>query len=214
MVAMSQANLLANKRRKFMLSAHISKEETTSNQSVNFHWAPFPVEMTGASAFVPSPSGLKLLVIRNPENESPTKFEIWSSSQLDKEFHIPQKVHGSVYLDGWYQTIPFSCFLPIGEVSKGYVCVYDAGLKGSLGTLMRLVLLMSQRNHLLPNLHLTILVITRKKLLRTRILEAGKVKEIGKMNGEKRMQEKSSLPCLLSMLTVERWSISKEFQDR
>ncbi|KAG5389212.1 hypothetical protein IGI04_030753 [Brassica rapa subsp. trilocularis] len=109
MVVMSQANLLANKRRKFMLSALISKDETTSNQSsVNFHWTPFPVEMTGASAFVPSPSGLKLLVIRNPENESPTKFEIWSSSQLDKEFHIPQKVHGSVYLDGWFEGISWN----------------------------------------------------------------------------------------------------------
>ncbi|XP_018446839.2 acylamino-acid-releasing enzyme isoform X1 [Raphanus sativus] len=108
MVAMSQANLLANKRRKFMLSGHISKEES-SDQSVNFHWAPFPVEMTGASAFVPSPSGLKLLVVRNPDdNESPTKFEIWSSSQLDKEFHIPQKVHGSVYVDGWFEGISWN----------------------------------------------------------------------------------------------------------
>ncbi|KAL0716595.1 hypothetical protein Bca4012_065917 [Brassica carinata] len=107
MVSMSQANLLANKRRKFMLSAHISKEES-GNQSVNFHWAPFPIEMTGASAFVPSPSGLKLLVIRNPENESPTKFEIWNSSQLEKEFHIPQKVHGSVYLDGWFEGISWN----------------------------------------------------------------------------------------------------------
>uniref|UniRef100_M4F707 acylaminoacyl-peptidase n=1 Tax=Brassica campestris TaxID=3711 RepID=M4F707_BRACM len=106
MVAMSQANLLANKRRKFMLSGHISKE---SNQPVNFHWAPFPTDMTGASAFVPSPSGLKLLVIRNPpEKESPTKFEIWSSSQLEKEFHIPQKVHGSVYVDGWFEGISWN----------------------------------------------------------------------------------------------------------
>ncbi|KAJ0232706.1 Acylamino-acid-releasing enzyme [Hirschfeldia incana] len=107
MVAMSQANLLANKKRKFMLSGHISKE--SSNQSVNFHWAPFPTEMTGASAFVPSPSGLKLLVIRNPENnESPTKFEIWSSSQLEKEFHIPHKVHSSVYVDGWFEGISWN----------------------------------------------------------------------------------------------------------
>ncbi|CAH8319166.1 unnamed protein product [Eruca vesicaria subsp. sativa] len=105
MVAMSQANLLANKKRKFMLSAHISKESS----NVNFHWAPFPIEMTGASAFVPSPSGLKLLVVRNPENESsPTKFEIWSSSQLEKEFHIPQKIHGSVYVDGWFEGISWN----------------------------------------------------------------------------------------------------------
>lgn len=106
MLAMSQSNLLANNKRKYMLSGHILKE---SNQSVNFHWAPFPIEMTGASAFVPSPSGHKLLVIRNPENESPTKFEIWTSSQLEKEFHIPKKVHGSVYVDGWYCTL-FSWF--------------------------------------------------------------------------------------------------------
>jgi len=107
MFALSQANLLANKKKKFMLSGHISNE---SNQSVNFHWAPFPIEMTGASAFVPSPSGLKLLVIRNPENESPTKFEIWNSSQVEKEFHIPQKVHGSVYVDGWFGTFLLADF--------------------------------------------------------------------------------------------------------
>ncbi|CAH8385394.1 unnamed protein product [Eruca vesicaria subsp. sativa] len=104
MVAMSQANLLANKKRTFMISGHIQKE---SNQSVDIHWAPFPIEMTGASAFVPSPSGLKLLVIRNPEKESPTKFEIWSSF-LEKEFHIPHKVHGSVYVDGWFEGISWN----------------------------------------------------------------------------------------------------------
>jgi len=53
------------------------------------------------STIVPSPSGSKLLVVRNPENESASKFEIWGSSQLEKEFHIPQSVHGSVYTDGW-----------------------------------------------------------------------------------------------------------------
>ncbi|XP_019059085.1 PREDICTED: acylamino-acid-releasing enzyme isoform X2 [Tarenaya hassleriana] len=105
MFAMSQANLLANKRRKFMLSGQISKE---SNGSVDFHWAPFPIEMSGASAFIPSPSGLKLLVIRNPESESPTQFEIWNSSQLEKEFHIPQTVHGSVYVDGWFEGISWN----------------------------------------------------------------------------------------------------------
>ena len=81
-----------------MLSSAISKE---NKNSVTFQWAPFPVEMIGASTIVPSPSGSKLLVVRNPENESPTQFEIWSQSQLEKEFHIPQTVHGSVYVDGW-----------------------------------------------------------------------------------------------------------------
>ncbi|KFK39589.1 hypothetical protein AALP_AA3G264000 [Arabis alpina] len=105
MFAMSQANLLANKRRKFLLSTHITKE---SRESVNFHWAPFPVEMTGVSAFVPSPSGLKLLVVRNSQNESPTQLEIWNSPQLEKEFPIPQKVHGSVYIGGWFEGIAWN----------------------------------------------------------------------------------------------------------
>lgn len=98
MFSCSQPNLLANKMRKFILSSHISKE--TSN-SVNFQWSPFPVEMTGVSVIVPSPSGAKLLVVRNPENESPCQFEIWGAGQVEKEFHIPQSVHGSVYADGW-----------------------------------------------------------------------------------------------------------------
>ncbi|CAK7327161.1 unnamed protein product [Dovyalis caffra] len=98
MFSISQANLLANKRRQYILSANISEE---SSNSVNFRWAPFPVEMTGVSTVVPSPSGLKLFVVRNPENESPTRFEIWNQGQVEKEFNIPQSVHGSVYTDGW-----------------------------------------------------------------------------------------------------------------
>ncbi|XWS13756.1 hypothetical protein CRYUN_Cryun36dG0065600 [Craigia yunnanensis] len=105
MFSISQPNLLANKKRKFMLSTSISKE---SNNHVNFQWAPFPVEMTGVSMIVPSPSGSKLLVIRNPENGSPLQFEIWSSSQLEKEFQIPQSVHGSVYADGWFEGISWN----------------------------------------------------------------------------------------------------------
>ncbi|KAJ0034248.1 hypothetical protein Pint_24700 [Pistacia integerrima] len=105
MFSISLPNLLANKKRKFMLSTAISKE---NSNSVNFQWAPFPVEMTGASTIVPSPSGSKLLVVRNPENESPTHLEIWSQSQLEKEFQIPQTVHGSVYVDGWFEGISWN----------------------------------------------------------------------------------------------------------
>ncbi|KAK8684693.1 hypothetical protein V6N13_040709 [Hibiscus sabdariffa] len=105
MFSISQPNLLTNKRRKYMLSSSIS---TDTNNNVNFQWAPFPVEMTGVSITVPSPSGSKLLVIRNPENESPTQFEIWSSSQLEKEFQIPHSTHGSVYADGWFEGISWN----------------------------------------------------------------------------------------------------------
>ncbi|KAK9146531.1 hypothetical protein Sjap_006434 [Stephania japonica] len=102
MFSISQSNLLANKKRTHILSSHIS---TKSNDSVSFQWAPFPIDITGASAMVPSPSGSKLLVIKNQENESPTLFEIWGPSQLQKEIHAPKSVHGSVFADGWFEGI-------------------------------------------------------------------------------------------------------------
>lgn len=98
MFMISQPDLLSNKRRKSILSSHISQK---SDKSVSFHWAPFPIEMTGVSAMVPSPSGSKLLVIRNSEGDSPTRFEIWGPSEVKKEFPIPRSTHGSVYTDGW-----------------------------------------------------------------------------------------------------------------
>ncbi|MQL86069.1 hypothetical protein Taro_018587 [Colocasia esculenta] len=105
MFSIGQANLLANKKRTFMLSSHISRE---TSHSVNFQWSPFPVEMTGVSAVVPSPSGTKLLVVRNKENDSPTCLEIWGPSQLQKEIHIPRSVHGPVYIDGWFEGISWN----------------------------------------------------------------------------------------------------------
>lgn len=81
-----------------MLSSVIRED---SKGGLDVEWSPFPVEITGASLMVPSPSGTKLLVVRNPENDSPTQFEIWGPSQLEKEIRVPQSIHGSVYADGW-----------------------------------------------------------------------------------------------------------------
>ncbi|XP_057428993.1 acylamino-acid-releasing enzyme isoform X2 [Lotus japonicus] len=108
MFCVSQPNLLANKRRKFILSSTISKQSDSG--SVEFEWAPFPVEMTGVSVMVPSPSASKLLIVRNPESGegTPSCFEIWTSSRLEKEFHIPQSKHASVYTDGWFEGISWN----------------------------------------------------------------------------------------------------------
>ncbi|PWA86149.1 acylaminoacyl-peptidase-related protein [Artemisia annua] len=105
MFTISQPNLLANKKKKHMLSSVISED---SNGGLDVQWSPFPVEVTGASLMVPSPSGSKLLVVRNPENDSPTLFEIWGPSQVEKEIRVPQSVHGSVYADGWFEGISWS----------------------------------------------------------------------------------------------------------
>ncbi|KAK4425574.1 Acylamino-acid-releasing enzyme [Sesamum alatum] len=105
MFVVSQPSLLSNKRRKSILSSHILQK---SSNSVSFHWAPFPIEMTGVSAMVPSPSGSKLLVIRNSEGDSPTNLEIWDPSQVKKQFAIPRSTHGSVYTDGWFEGISWN----------------------------------------------------------------------------------------------------------
>ncbi|KAL6007305.1 hypothetical protein ACLOJK_032802 [Asimina triloba] len=105
MFSISQPNLIGNKRRKHILSSYISKGNI---HSISFDWSPFPVEMTGVSAIIPSPSGLKLFVVKNGENGSATQFEIWGPSQLLKEIVVPQSVHGHVYADGWFQGISWN----------------------------------------------------------------------------------------------------------
>ncbi|XP_075113059.1 acylamino-acid-releasing enzyme isoform X4 [Nicotiana tabacum] len=105
MFSISQPNLLENKKRRHVSYSHIAKER---DDSVQFHWAAFPIEMGTASLMVPSPSGSKLLVVRTAENDSPTRFEIWSSSQVEREFHVPSSMHGSVYSDGWFEGISWN----------------------------------------------------------------------------------------------------------
>ncbi|VAH08981.1 unnamed protein product [Triticum turgidum subsp. durum] len=106
MVSVSQSDLLANKKRSFLLNTHISKG---SSKSASFQWSPFPVEMSGVSAVVPSPSGEKLLLVRNAEDDdSPTKLEIWGPCQLENEIHVARSVHGSLYADGWFEGISWN----------------------------------------------------------------------------------------------------------
>lgn len=110
MISMSQMNIPANKKRTFFLSAHIPEEV---DNPVNCHWSPFPVEQTGASLVVPSPSGLNVLVVRNGESSSkdaspPVQLEIWGPGQLQKEIFVPPSVHGPLYTDGWFEGVSWS----------------------------------------------------------------------------------------------------------
>lgn len=109
MIAMSEVNLVANSKRKYLSFVNIPKElkETSCN------WSAFPFELTGVSLLVPSTSGQKLLVVRNGDSTgkngpSPTKLEVWSSAQLVKEILVPASVHGSVYADGWFEGVSWS----------------------------------------------------------------------------------------------------------
>lgn len=98
MYSISQTNLLANNKRKYILFSHIMRNGTNL---LDFKWSPFPIQMDGVSAVVPSPSGSKLLVVRNGEKGSPTKLEIVDQSHVEKEIHVAQSVHGALYTDEW-----------------------------------------------------------------------------------------------------------------
>lgn len=103
MVTISQMNISANATRIFMSTVFIPDVE--SGNVKNCRWSPFPFELSGAALVVPSPSGTKLLVVRNDDvknGTSQTKLEIWGQGQLLKEVHVPASVHGSVYTDEWY----------------------------------------------------------------------------------------------------------------
>jgi acylaminoacyl-peptidase len=98
MFSISQPNLLANSNRKYILYSHVLRTDVTS---IIFQWSPFPIEMSGVSVIVPSPSGSKLLVVRNGEKGSPTKLEILDQSHVEKSIHVDQSIHGPLYSDEW-----------------------------------------------------------------------------------------------------------------
>lgn len=111
MISMSQSNLLANKKRKFVLSAHILEE--MNNNSIDCNWSPFPIDHTGATLVVPSPSGLNLLVVRNGDHDikdasTPVQLEIWGPGQLRKEIFVSPSIHGPLYTDGWFEGISWN----------------------------------------------------------------------------------------------------------
>ncbi|XP_021757135.1 acylamino-acid-releasing enzyme 1-like isoform X2 [Chenopodium quinoa] len=118
----SQPNILANSNRKFILSATIHGSGTSP---VDFQWSPFPIEVSGASIILPSPSGSKLLIVRNSDDDSPTKFEIWGSSDLEKEFLVPQAVHGSLFTDAWFEGVSWN----LDETLIAYVAEEPTPLK-------------------------------------------------------------------------------------
>ncbi|CAN6299429.1 unnamed protein product [Urochloa humidicola] len=105
MFSISQPDLLANSTRKYTMYSHITRAGTNSP---DFQWSPFPIEMTGVSVTVPSPSGSKLLVVRNGEKGCLTKLEIIDQSHVEKEINVRQSMHGPLYTDEWFHGISWN----------------------------------------------------------------------------------------------------------
>eukprot|EP00897_Mesotaenium_endlicherianum_P009424 jgi/Mesen1/850/ME000112S11000 len=111
MVAMSQRNVGANSTRKYVSTAHIPEPQGDLSY---FHWAPFPLELSKVALVAPSPSGARLLIVRNPEPGGidspppPVKLEIWGAGRLLKEVAVAPSLHGPVFADGWFEGVSWS----------------------------------------------------------------------------------------------------------
>ncbi|CAI5968409.1 unnamed protein product [Closterium sp. NIES-64] len=110
-VQMSQKNLPANAMRKYLSTVHVPDPQGDLS---SFHWSPFPTELTGVTLIAPSPSGGRLLVVRNGEpgvggkEAGAVKLEVWGAGRLLREVHVPATVHGGVYADGWFEGVSWN----------------------------------------------------------------------------------------------------------
>ena len=49
-------------------------------------------------------AGKHTLVVRAGKEGTSVVLEVWSQRSLLRELHVPSKVHGSVFNDGWFST--------------------------------------------------------------------------------------------------------------
>ncbi|EIE20682.1 alpha/beta-hydrolase [Coccomyxa subellipsoidea C-169] len=94
-VQYSQRNLAANAQRKYTVPYMFP---ASSGEAV----PGFPMELKDVLLFSPSPSGKRTLVVRAGKEGTSVVLEIWGSQSLIRELHVPTKVHGSVFNDGWF----------------------------------------------------------------------------------------------------------------
>ncbi|GBG58646.1 hypothetical protein CBR_g47 [Chara braunii] len=113
-LAMSQRNLLANAVRRFVSTVRLADSATERLPS---QWSPFPLETSGVTLLSPSPSGQRMLLVRNgqqphgsnpKDGPPPVKFEVWGRGHLVKEVLIPSSMHRAVYTDGWFESVSWS----------------------------------------------------------------------------------------------------------
>lgn len=43
-------------------------------------------------------------MVRAGKEETSTILEFWGEAGIEKELHVPEKLHGSVFVDGWFST--------------------------------------------------------------------------------------------------------------
>lgn len=54
--------------------------------------------------FAPHAAGKRTLVARGGSESNSTVLEVWMGNRVTKELHVPKKLHGSIFNDGWFGT--------------------------------------------------------------------------------------------------------------
>jgi acylaminoacyl-peptidase len=109
MLTASQRDFEANAPRAFLQSVRVDER---------LHAPSFGFELRGAALAVPSPSGRRMLVVRNPTPASSALLlELWGGGRLMREIEVPSSLHGAVYADGWFESVAWSS----GEDRVAYV---------------------------------------------------------------------------------------------
>jgi acylaminoacyl-peptidase len=106
----SQRDLEANAPRSYLQTVRVDERLRAPS---------FGFELRGATLTVPSPSGRRMLVVRNPTPASsgPLLLELWGGGRLLREVEVPPSLHGAVYADGWFESVAWSS----GEDRVAYV---------------------------------------------------------------------------------------------
>ena len=95
-----QRDLETNAQRSFLQTVPVSAPQ---------HAPAFGFELRGAALVLPSPSGRRKLVVRNPAPGSELLLlELWGGGRLLREVEVPPAVHGGVYADGWFEGAAWS----------------------------------------------------------------------------------------------------------
>jgi len=96
---LTQKDLPGNMQRRFMSQFQLD-DQTLKGGQVDIS---LPLEIKDAIFISPSPSGSKMIVVKEGETEkSSAVVQVWNRLSMEYELVVPEKMHGSVMNDGWF----------------------------------------------------------------------------------------------------------------
>lgn len=110
LVTTSQRDLEANAPRVFTQTLRVEPSRLLAPA--------LGAELRGVTLAVPSPSGRRMLVVRNPVLPATAPLlELWGGGRLLREVEVPPTTHGAVWSDDWFAQVSWSA----GEDRVAYV---------------------------------------------------------------------------------------------